>query len=196
MITASEEKVARFNFQERAIHWLAALSFLYAAFTGLALWSPRLFWLASMFGGGNTVRGWHPWGLGFMFRNWAGQMRLDADDRAWLRQAHRYAMHDEEDYLRPALQCRAEDTVLDSVRLHAVSVSQWSGSLVSGSHATFAAVVGRFNSSFRCHPIHSRYHRSHLHGHSSSSRSLSRHDSRMGTPQLGSVAPPEVVPRD
>ena len=96
MITASEEKVARFNFQERAIHWLAALSFLYAAFTGLALWSPRLFWLASMFGGGNTVRGWHPWGLGFMFRNWAGQMRLDADDRAWLRQAHRYAIHDEE----------------------------------------------------------------------------------------------------
>ena len=99
MITASEEKVARFNFQERAIHWLAALSFLYAAFTGLALWSPRLFWLASMFGGGNTVRGWHPWGLGFMFRNWAGQMRLDADDRAWLRQSHRYAMHDEEGLL-------------------------------------------------------------------------------------------------
>ena len=171
---------------------------------GLALWSPRLFWLASIFGGGNTVRGWHPWGgvifslaLGFMFRNWAGQMRLDAEDRAWLRQAHRYATHDEEELLE-AGRFNAGQKMLfpDSVRLHAVSVSQWSGSLVSGSHATFAAVVGRFNSSFRCHPIHSRYHRSHLHGHSSSSRSLSRHDSRMGTPQLGSVAPPEVVPRD
>jgi formate dehydrogenase subunit gamma len=102
MITASEEKVARFNFHERSIHWLAALSFLYAALTGLALWSPRLFWLSSIFGGGSTVRGWHPWGgvifsiaLGFMFRNWARQMRLDAEDRAWLRQAYRYAIHDE-----------------------------------------------------------------------------------------------------
>ena len=98
----NEERVPRFSFEERAIHWLAALSFLYAAFTGLALWSPRLFWLASIFGGGNTVRGWHPWGgvifslaLCFMFRNWARQMRLDAEDRAWLRQAHRYATHRE-----------------------------------------------------------------------------------------------------
>ena len=98
-----EERVPRFSFEERAIHWLAALSFLYAALTGLALWSPRLLWLASIFGGGNTVRGWHPWGgvifsitLGFMFRNWAKQMRLDAEDRAWLRQAHRYAVQDEE----------------------------------------------------------------------------------------------------
>ncbi len=103
MMMKSEERVPRFSFEERAIHWCAALSFLYAALTGLALWSPRLFWLASIFGGGNTVRGWHPWGglifsltLGFMFRNWAAQMRLDADDRAWLRQAHRYAVHDEE----------------------------------------------------------------------------------------------------
>ena len=106
MTTTNEDRVPRFNFQERAIHWLAALSFLYAALTGLALWSPRLFWLASIFGGGNTVRGWHPWGglifsltLGFMSRNWAGQMRLDAEDRAWLRQAHRYATHDEEGLL-------------------------------------------------------------------------------------------------
>jgi len=103
MMMRNDERVPRFSFQERTIHWLAALSFLYAALTGLALWSPRLFWLASIFGGGNTVRGWHPWGgaifaivLGFMFRNWAGQMRLDAEDRAWLRQAHRYATHDEE----------------------------------------------------------------------------------------------------
>ncbi len=92
----------RFNFTERAIHWLAALSFVYAALTGLALWSPRLYWLAAVFGGGDTVRGWHPWAgvifavvLGCMFRNWAGEMRLDVDDRRWLRRAHRYAVHDE-----------------------------------------------------------------------------------------------------
>jgi formate dehydrogenase subunit gamma len=81
---------------------MTALSFLYAAFTGLSLWSPPLFWLSSLFGGGEAVRRWHPWGgvafaiaLGLMFRSWAKDMRLDSDDREWLRQAHRYAVHDE-----------------------------------------------------------------------------------------------------
>jgi formate dehydrogenase subunit gamma len=31
-----------------------------------------------------------------MFRNWAARMRLDADDRIWLKNAHRYATHREE----------------------------------------------------------------------------------------------------
>jgi len=31
-----------------------------------------------------------------MFRNWAAQMKLDGDDRIWLKNAHRYATHDEE----------------------------------------------------------------------------------------------------
>ncbi len=103
-----EERIDRFSFSERVIHWLAALSFLYTALTGLALWSPRLYWLALVFGGGVTVRGWHPWGgmifavvLGFMFGNWAGQMGLDADDRKWLRHAHRYAVHDEKGLPEP-----------------------------------------------------------------------------------------------
>jgi formate dehydrogenase subunit gamma len=95
-------KIARFDAAERTAHWLAALSFLYAALTGLALWSHKLYWLAFVFGGGSTVRAMHPWGgivfalaLGLMFRRWAGQMRLDRDDRIWLRHAHKYAVHDE-----------------------------------------------------------------------------------------------------
>jgi formate dehydrogenase subunit gamma len=95
-------RVVRFSFSERAAHWLAALSFLYAALSGLALWTPALYGLASVFGGGNAVRAWHPWGgliffaaLGAMFVRWAGQMRLDREDRQWLAQARRYAVHDE-----------------------------------------------------------------------------------------------------
>jgi formate dehydrogenase subunit gamma len=95
-------RVLRFTAPERTVHWMTALSFLYAAFTGLSLWSPSLFWLSSLFGGGEAVRRWHPWGgvafaiaLGLMFRSWAKDMRLDSDDREWLRQAHRYAVHDE-----------------------------------------------------------------------------------------------------
>jgi formate dehydrogenase subunit gamma len=94
--------IERFSFLERAIHWASALSFLYAALTGLSMWSHKLFWLASVFGGGAVTRATHPWAgtffavvLGFMFRQWASQMRLDADDREWLKVSHRYAMNDE-----------------------------------------------------------------------------------------------------
>jgi formate dehydrogenase subunit gamma len=103
MPVLSEEKLPRFSFTERAIHWMAALSYLYAALTGLALWTPHLFWLAAVMGGGDATRWGHPVGgvvfalvLGAMFQGWARQMRLDADDKRWLRQAHRYAVHQEE----------------------------------------------------------------------------------------------------
>ena len=97
----SDIRLDRFTVTERVVHWLVAFSFLYAALTGLAFWSPRLYWLAVVFGGGGTVRAWHPWGgllfvafFAVMFRNWRKQMRLDGDDRRWLRLAHRYAAHD------------------------------------------------------------------------------------------------------
>lgn len=97
-----EPKINRFSVAERVTHWLVALSFLYATLTGLALWSPRLYWLAYLFGGGPTARAWHPWGgvvfvavFAAMFRNWRRPMRLDDDDRRWLRLAHRYAVHEE-----------------------------------------------------------------------------------------------------
>lgn len=98
----SSSKIERFTSEERVAHWLSALSFLYAALTGLSLWTPQLFWLSSLFGGGGAVRRWHPWGgvvfalmLALMFRRWAKQMRLDKDDKRWLARAHRYAVHDE-----------------------------------------------------------------------------------------------------
>lgn len=101
-------RIIRFDFAERASHWLSAASFVYAALTGLALWSHKLYWLAGVFGGGPAARFAHPWAgvlffvaLGVMFRRWAGQMRLDADDREWLKKAHRYAVHDHATLPRP-----------------------------------------------------------------------------------------------
>lgn len=97
------KKVVRFSFGERVMHWLAALSFLYSALSGLALWSPKLYWLATVLGGGVTVRWGHPWGgvlfsalLGVMFLKWAPQMKLSTDDRVWLRNARKYAVNEEE----------------------------------------------------------------------------------------------------
>ena len=95
-----EQRIPRFDATERVVHWAAALAFLYVALTGLALWSHKLYWLAAVFGGGPTVRAMHPWGgvvfalmMALMFRRWAAPMRLDADDRLWLRKAHKYATH-------------------------------------------------------------------------------------------------------
>src|SRR4030095_6501408 len=94
-------KVTRFTLRERIVHWMVALSFLYAALTGLSLWSPRLYWLAAVFGGGVTIRAWHPLGglffaaiFSVMFLSWRRHMRIDGDDRKWLRLAHRYAAHE------------------------------------------------------------------------------------------------------
>lgn len=102
------DTVVRFDFAERVVHWMTALSFLYAALTGLALWTPQLFWLSSLFGGGEATRRWHPWSgvvfavvLGLMFSKWARDMKLDRDDREWLKGAHKYAAHDDEGLPEP-----------------------------------------------------------------------------------------------
>lgn len=100
---ATDEKIARFEAGERIVHWLAAICFLYAALTGMALWSHKLYWLAGVFGGGPAARLTHPWAgvffagvLALMFRKWARDMKLDAEDRVWLRNSHKYAIHEEE----------------------------------------------------------------------------------------------------
>lgn len=101
-------RIERFSFAERAAHWMSAASFLYAALSGLSLWTPALYWLTAVFGGGEAVRRWHPWAgvvfalvLGKMFLGWAKDMKLDASDRRWLANAHRYAVHDHDGLPEP-----------------------------------------------------------------------------------------------
>jgi len=86
----NEEKIVRYTFGERINHWIGALSYIYLLMTGLAFWSPYLFWLAAVVGGGPTARFWHPWfGLIFTvsifwtFKEWRGDMKIDDADRAW-----------------------------------------------------------------------------------------------------------------
>src|SRR6266852_3963779 len=49
-------RVLRYPFLERANHWIAAFSYIYLLLTGLAFWSPWLFWLAAVMGGGPLQR--------------------------------------------------------------------------------------------------------------------------------------------
>jgi formate dehydrogenase subunit gamma len=98
----ADAKLERFSLAERATHWLVAASFVYAVLSGLSLWSPRLYWLAAVLGGGPTMARWHPWAgavfaamFAILFRWWRRQMWMDADDRLWLRHGHRFMAHQE-----------------------------------------------------------------------------------------------------
>ena len=84
------DRVLRYNFRERMIHWTAGFSYLYLMLTGLAFWTPWLFWIAVVLGGGSISRMLHPWmGLVFVFAvvlmygMWASQMRETDADKAW-----------------------------------------------------------------------------------------------------------------
>jgi formate dehydrogenase subunit gamma len=99
--------ILRYSFRERLVHWLAALSYVYLLLTGLAFWSPWLFWLAIALGGGEISRILHPWiGLIFiiavlqMYGLWARQMGITDNDRAWFRSVEHY-IRNQDDQMPP-----------------------------------------------------------------------------------------------
>jgi formate dehydrogenase subunit gamma len=102
------DRVLRYELHERLTHWVAAGSFVYLMLTGLAFWSPWLFWLAIVFGGPQISRMLHPWaGLVFtaailyMYAMWSAQMRTTETDKAWWRAVGHY-MRNEDDKMPPA----------------------------------------------------------------------------------------------
>ncbi len=46
--------IERYTFRERIMHWCTGLTYLYSLATGLAFYSPHLYWLAYMLGGPPT----------------------------------------------------------------------------------------------------------------------------------------------
>lgn len=107
-MTGSREVVVRYTPAERLVHWAAGLTYLYLLFTGLAFWTPALFWLAVALGGGTLSRVLHPWvGLGFtaavlaMYALWRRDMRIAEEDRAW-RRALRHYIRNEDERVPPA----------------------------------------------------------------------------------------------
>ena len=72
------------------MHWVAALVYLYVLATGLAFYSPHLYWIATVLGGPSTSRFWHPLigvlfagTLFWMLAEWRRDMRITAVDRKW-----------------------------------------------------------------------------------------------------------------
>jgi formate dehydrogenase subunit gamma len=98
-----DDVVPRYTLTERVNHWIGALTYIYLLITGLAFWSPYLYWLAAIVGGGPVARAWHPWvGLAFTaslfwtFKQWFGDMKIDGSDRAWAKAIPYYIKNEDE----------------------------------------------------------------------------------------------------
>jgi formate dehydrogenase subunit gamma len=96
--------VLRYTFAERLVHWSAALSYIYLLLSGLAFWTPWMWWLAMMLGGGPVSRAVHPWmGLIFtaaviyMLRMWLPDMRVTKTDLEWKKSIRAYVTNEDEE---------------------------------------------------------------------------------------------------
>jgi formate dehydrogenase subunit gamma len=76
--------------------------------TGLAFWSPWLYWIAAIFGGGPVSRMIHPWfgliftaSVTYMFAMWHRQMRFTEVDRQWWNSLQ-YYITNQDDKMPPA----------------------------------------------------------------------------------------------
>ena len=97
------EQVLRYSFRERALHTVVGILFVYLLLTGLAFWTPALYWIAGALGGGFLSRLLHPWVgvvffvmLAWMVAMWASDMRITAADRLWRRAMRSYARNEDE----------------------------------------------------------------------------------------------------
>lgn len=95
--------ILRYTLIERVMHWAAAVVYMYVLATGLAFYSPHLYWIAAILGGAPTSRFWHPWlGVAFcsvlvwMLRQWIGDMRINAADRKWSASMNSYIRNEDE----------------------------------------------------------------------------------------------------
>lgn len=96
--------ILRYTFTERLVHWGAALSYIYLLLSGLAFWTPWMWWAALLLGGGPVTREVHPWfGLIFvasiiyMFRMWLPDMRITQLDMEWKKTIGEYVRNEEEE---------------------------------------------------------------------------------------------------
>jgi formate dehydrogenase subunit gamma len=106
-MTGRDRRIVRYAFPERLVHWIAAISYVYLLLSGLAFWTPALYWLAIVLGGGFLSRALHPAvGVVFaaivlwMYGLWRRDMRITAADREWRKAMGHYVRN--EDHLVPA----------------------------------------------------------------------------------------------
>jgi formate dehydrogenase subunit gamma len=97
------ERIVRYNLQERLVHAATGVTYVYLLLTGLAFWTPALYWLAIVLGGGYLSRLLHPWiGLVFsgvllvMWASWRREMKTMPEDRLWRKHIVEYMTNQDE----------------------------------------------------------------------------------------------------
>ena len=107
-LIALHHDVLRYNLKERLTHWVAAGSYIYLLATGLAFWTPWLFWIAVVLGGGPVSRMLNPWAgliftgsVTYMYSMRSKQMRFQPGDTEWWKSLH-YYIRNEDDKMPPA----------------------------------------------------------------------------------------------
>jgi len=92
-----EGELLRHRVYTRFLHWMVALWFFLALFSGFGIYLPWLFrWFTPIFGGGALSRSMHPWfGVAFVFffglqtLNWIKPMMWTKADTDWMRTIHK-----------------------------------------------------------------------------------------------------------
>jgi len=102
--TPPQDQVVRYTFPERAAHWINGLAYSYCMFTGLALFTPYLYWMAAVLGGGSTIRFWHPWAglvylvtIFWMHSKWKADMAPIPEDDQWNKNIRNYVENKKDD---------------------------------------------------------------------------------------------------
>jgi len=97
-------RVLRYTLEERIVHWVSGASYIYLLLSGLALWSPSMWWLIVILGGGPLTRWVHPLvgivfvaSVFYMYRMWKPDMEITATDKAWGKEIGRYVRNEEEE---------------------------------------------------------------------------------------------------
>lgn len=86
-------ELLRHRVYTRFLHWMVAIFFFLALFSGFGIYLPWLFrWFTPIFGGGPMARALHPWfGIGFSVffglqaLNWLAPMAWTSADSRWMR---------------------------------------------------------------------------------------------------------------
>ena len=102
-VAVTDDHVVRYTLQERVYHWINAIAYTYLLATGLALFTPHMYWLAAVLGGGPTIRFWHPWmgvlymiTIFWMHSKWKSDMVTTAEDRQWQKNVKHYVENRDE----------------------------------------------------------------------------------------------------
>jgi len=134
--TIHASTISRYTMTERLVHWLAAFVYIYPLLTGLAFYTPHLFWIATVLGGGPTSRFWHPIvGVLFfvsvlwMLTEWGADMRITDADRAWEKQIIHY-IRNEDDQLPPVGRFNYGQKIFYWVMLFAGTILVLSGTVL------------------------------------------------------------------